>query len=83
MLLLIGRLSCPVLDLAAASARYQRFRGTKPADHVPEGLVRDDGGTLLARVSYNGPVWPAEPWHVGQRPILEAVDEPRVQRPGS
>ena len=72
--LTIGRKAFPVVDLAEASARYQRFRGTKSSNHVPEGFVRDAGGSGLARVSYNGRVWAPSPWQPGAEPILEAVE---------
>ena len=74
MLLLIGKRSFPVASLADASARYQRFRGLKSVDHVPEGLVQDDAGQVVAKVSYNGRVWPPGAWHAGLAPILEAVE---------
>lgn len=73
MMLHIGRHAFPVLDLAGASLRYQRFRGTKSSKVVPEGVVHDDSGAIVARVSYNGSVWPAAPWHPGQCPLLYAV----------
>ena len=74
MRLLIGKRSFPVVSLADASARYQRFRGTKSSDVVPEGLVKDDAGQLVAKVSYNGRVWSPGPWHAGMAPLLEAVE---------
>lgn len=33
------------------------------------GDVLDASGVIVARVSYNGKVWPAEAWHVGQQPL--------------
>jgi len=75
MTLHIGRHAFPVLDLAAASLRYQQFRGAKSSKVVPEGVVHDDSGAVIARVSYNGSVWPAAPWHSGLRPLLYAIDD--------
>lgn len=31
-----------------------------------------DQGKLVARVSYNGRVWPPGPWRPGMKPLLEA-----------
>ena len=70
--LTIGRKPFPVADLAAASVRYQEFRGHKSADHCPEGVVTDASGAFVARVSYNGRVWGNETWQSGQKPIMEA-----------
>src|SRR5688572_7788758 len=69
--LTIGRRSFPVANLADASARYQRFRGSKLSSRVPDGFVTDASGTRVARVSYNGRVWAPDPWQPGAEPILE------------
>ena len=71
--LTIGRKAFPVADLADASSRYQRWRGSKLSSRVPEGFVADASGTILARVSYNGRVWAPGPWQPGTEPILEAT----------
>jgi len=73
MMLHIGRHAFPVLDLVAASLRYQQFRGAKSSKVVPEGVVHDDSGAIVARVSYNGSVWPAVPYHSKLRPLLYAI----------
>lgn len=35
------------------------------------------GPELVARVSYNGKVWPPEPWHSGQKPLWPAEQAAR------
>lgn len=74
VLILDGRISPHAPALADASARSQRFRGIKSADHVPEDLVHDDAGHVVAKLSYNGRVWPPGAWRAGLAPILEAVE---------
>jgi len=39
-----------------------------------EGIVLDDDGVEVARVSYNGRVWAPGPWVSGRVPIMEAVE---------
>jgi len=73
MKLTIGKQSFPVASLAEASARYQRFRGAKLSSRIGEGVVFDDAGIEVARVSYNGRVWAPGPWTSGREPIMEAV----------
>ena len=79
MILTIGRKAFPVADLADASARYQRFRGTKSSNHVPEGVVTDANGTRVARISYNGRLWAPAPWQPGDEPMMEATQAEAAQ----
>ena len=74
MILHVGKQQFVVESLADSSASYQRFRGTQSSTHVPEGVVRDATGSVVARVSYNGRVWGPGPWRSGAEPILEATD---------
>lgn len=74
MRLVVQNRTFPVQSLSDASTRYQRFRGTRGASVVGEGMVYDDHGVLVARVSYNGRVWPAAKWQPGMQPILEATE---------
>jgi hypothetical protein len=69
----IGKRSYPVADLEAASARYQKFRGMKPSSLCPTGFVYD-GRRLVARISYNGRVWPPLDWQDGMKPLREATE---------
>ena len=41
------------------------------ASAVPDGRIVTASGRLVARISYNGRVWPPEPWHAGQRPLFD------------
>jgi len=74
MRLVIGTKSFPVASLADASARYQRFRGSKISSRIGKGVVFDEHGVEVARVSYNGRVWAPGPWTSGREPIMEAVE---------
>ena len=40
------------------------------------GQVYDDAGKLIARVSYNGRVWPPDSWKPGMMPLWEATCAP-------
>ncbi len=42
------------------------------ASRFGEGEVIDEMGQTVARVSYNGRLWPAGPWFPGQMPLAEA-----------
>ena len=74
MNLVIGKQVFVVASLADASVHYQRFRGTKSRTRVPEGVVTDEHGVVIATVSYNGRVWPPGPWKSGAEVILEAAE---------
>jgi hypothetical protein len=39
--------------------------------------LADHTGTTVARISYNGRLWPAEEWFPGQAPLAEAPKMPR------
>jgi hypothetical protein len=43
-------------------------------------IERQDGEkwVAFARVSYNGRIWPPEPWHSGTRAIFEKADDLRT-----
>lgn len=74
MLLVIGKKSFPVAFLAEASARYQRFRGAKLSSRIGEGVVFDEHGVEVARVSCNGRAWAPGPWVSGRKLIMESVE---------
>ena len=72
MILHIGMRQYPVASLAEASVRYQLARGTRPSSRMPTGVVMDEAGRAVARVSYNGRVWsPGEPREL----LCEAAQE--------
>jgi len=83
MKLTIGKKSFPVASLAEASARYQQFRGAKLSSRIGEGVVFDEAGIEVARVSYNGRVWAPGPWTSGREPIMEAVEADISRSAGS
>lgn len=61
-------------DFAEASERCRAYIAEHDlgAGNWSGGDVRDHTGALVARVSYNGRVWPPEEW----RPGLETLWEP-------
>ena len=64
-----------VASLQEASRKYCDLRDAsgRGASWFRDGEVRDDVGVLVARISYNGRVWPPEAWQPGMKPLLEAV----------
>lgn len=80
MILQIGPKRVMVNSFAEASRSYvsERDNGTIGAwahgfreNRMPSGLVLADNGTELARVSYNGRVWPAGEWKPGMMPLFD------------
>lgn len=67
----------PCKDLTEASAIVQRHRNEfgygMSAERRGHGDVRDEKGKKIARVSYNGRVWPPQAWTPGMEPLQEAV----------
>ncbi len=59
-------------DWADASVRYcrRRDRSGLGASGFPEGAILLDA-IPVARVSYNGRIWPLAPWSPGQEPIYD------------
>jgi hypothetical protein len=59
-------------DWADASDRYscRRDKSGLGASGFPEGLILLDT-VPVARVSYNGRIWPLAPWAPGQKPIYD------------
>ena len=69
----VGNFQAAVANLSEASLRYQQFRGMKPSSRTRDGVVTDSAGVAVARVSYNGRVWPMAPWQPGMQPLAEAA----------
>jgi len=72
----IGRRRYQVADLAQASqmysaARDHKMRGSGGASRTPDALIVTASGKPVARISYNGRVWPPEPWHPDQKPLYD------------
>ncbi len=78
-----------VRDLADASARYRaacdRHEMTgRGASTMPGGRVYEVSGNahrLVARVSWNGKVWPPGPWAPGQTPLYVPTSFAEAVRP--
>lgn len=70
----IARKRFHVASLAQASQLYCQARDIsgEGASRVPEGKVVTAEGRLVARISYNGRVWPAENWYPSMTPLCEA-----------
>jgi hypothetical protein len=72
MTLKIGRrLTLNVASLADASVAYSEARDAsgEGASTFPEGRVSCNA-TQVARISYNGRVWPPGPWKPGDVPLI-------------
>lgn len=69
----IGRTRYQVADLRDASEKFCAARDASGlgASDIPPVHVVTAAGERVARVSYNGRVWPAAEWHVGQAPIYD------------
>ena len=61
-----------VASLKAASELYEAKRDAsgQGASRFRDGEIYD-GETLVARISYNGRVWPPSEWTVGSKPIYD------------
>ena len=67
-----GQKGKEVKDFAEASALYCKARDHgrgQGASKFRPGEIRENG-KLIARISYNGNVWPPEDWFSGMRPLL-------------
>lgn len=69
----IGRREYPVADFAQASEMFCRARDESGfgASKVPQVFIVDDAGECVAKISYNGRVWPPEEWQPGQQPLFD------------
>lgn len=68
-----GQKGKKVSSLKEASDLYcaARDRGIgRGASRFRPGEIHENG-MLIARISYNGKVWPPEEWHSGQVPLLD------------
>jgi hypothetical protein len=68
---------CRVSDFTAASFVYAFHRDFAErecgwgASQFPTARIVNAAGALVARVSYNGRVWPNEDWRPGLVPLLD------------
>lgn len=68
-----GRLSREVATLQEASVRYEAVRDEsgEGASTFPDGDVLDADGRSIARISYNGRVWPPGPYDPAATPLWD------------
>lgn len=73
----------PVDSLVDASQRWQQFQteamrqGGGGASQIGNGVpIVDQDGKEVARISFNGRVWPPGEWKPGTKPLLEADGTP-------
>jgi hypothetical protein len=72
MILKIGnRASIRVFSFEQASLLYRQYRDStlEGASTFPDGTILD-GTRTIARVSYNGKIWPPRKWVPGQTPLF-------------
>lgn len=70
MQLTIGRAKPRAVSTFAEASAYFRSRiGARGASTMPDGILTDAAGKPVARISYNGRVWPPEAWTPGQQPL--------------
>lgn len=73
MFLQMGRRRKQVESLKAASELYCQIRDASGAgaSTFPEGIIVDDAGNFMARISYNGRVWAQRNWTDSEVPIFD------------
>lgn len=61
------------LDLHHAADLYSEHRDAsgEGASTFPPGRVFDESGRPIARISYNGRVWPPARWQPGMAPLID------------
>jgi hypothetical protein len=78
LFLQVGRKRYQVASLEHASAMFSQTRDAAMAsglgpDDVPPIHVVNATGKKVARISWNGRVWPIAPWHSGMQPLAPNV----------
>jgi len=65
----------PVADFAAASALFRKTRDASGwvANQTPDASIINASGKEIARISYNGRVWPAAKWFDGMKPLYDSL----------
>lgn len=71
----IGNREFPFTSFEDVSAAYRATidKLGLGASQTPRCDILDAAGVRVARVSYNGNVWPAEDWFPGQEPLLKVA----------
>jgi hypothetical protein len=67
-------------DLETAQRAYVNMRDNLDlgASQFSSGEVFDEMGQHIARISYNGRLWPAGPWSPETEPLAEAPKTERI-----
>lgn len=63
---------CADLNCAQRAYVHLRERSGLGASRFPEGVVLDERGVHVARISYNGRAWANEKWTPEEVPLAEA-----------
>ena len=68
----VGNRLYQATTLADASTMYCAARDAlgNGASGTPPGKIVDAEGNPVARISFNGKVWPPEPWTPGMAPLF-------------
>lgn len=75
----IGRRVIPVQSFEDASKKFEAARGSRGSRNMPDGLVYDDKGEQVARVSYNARVWAPGPWRADAEPLYDTPTLPTLK----
>jgi hypothetical protein len=69
----VGKRRFPVADFAAASALFCKTRDAfgKGASKTPKARIVNASGEPVARISYNGRIWPDAEWFDGMKPLFD------------
>lgn len=69
----IGRKHYPVASFQQASEMFcaARDKSGLGASRVPDAFIINDLGEKVARISYNGRVWPLAEWTPDQKPVYD------------
>lgn len=62
----------PTLEAAQRAYIAARCASGMGGSRWGSAMVLDATGAAVARISYNGRLWPVEAWHVGMAPMAEA-----------
>lgn len=73
MFLQVGALAYRVTSFAQASQMFcvARDKYGEGTSNTPTPLIVDGDGLVIARVSYNGRVWPGTAWTIDAKPLYD------------
>lgn len=77
----VGRRNYPVSSFEDASAKFceVRDRSGAGASTMPQCTIVDSNGTEIARISYNGRVWPPCEWTDDLVPLYDNCAKARTK----